>query len=103
MPSPRSASDGRRSGQDGRYRQVLIFLPESEEVLRMRRSGEIHHVDAIGMGNDRRTYDDTQCRKMCLCRKHHTTWHQMGDERFQRMYKVYGILMPEEKSSLAEQ
>ena len=35
----RSAADGRRSGQDGRYRQVPIFLPQSKKVLCMRRSG----------------------------------------------------------------
>ena len=34
-----STFDGRRSGQDGRYRQVPVFLPESKKMLHMRRSG----------------------------------------------------------------
>ena len=60
------------------------------------RAGEIHHEDAIGMGNDRRRVDDSRCRKICLCRLHHTMAHQMGVERFRRMYKVYGIIFGED-------
>lgn len=57
--------------------------------------GEIHHEDAIGMGNDRKTMDDSNHKKICLCRKHHTIAHQMGRERFQKSYKVYGIVVKE--------
>lgn len=53
--------------------------------------GEIHHEDAIGMGNNRKTLDDSKHKKICLCRNHHTIAHQMGVERFQKAYKVYGI------------
>ena len=55
------------------------------------RPGEIHHVDAIGMGNDRRTLDDSQHRKICLCHKHHIKAHTTGFESFSNKYKVYGI------------
>lgn len=55
------------------------------------RPGEVHHVDAIGMGNDRRTLDDSQHRKICLCRTHHTEAHATGVESFGNKYKVYGI------------
>ncbi len=55
------------------------------------RAAEIHHVDAIGMGNDRRHYDDSQNRIMALCRSHHTIYHQRGCSRFMDTYKVYGI------------
>ena len=57
------------------------------------RDGEIHHVDAIGMGNDRKTYDDSSNRKICLCRKHHSIAHQMGNKRFFQNYHVYGIVV----------
>lgn len=57
------------------------------------REGEIHHWDAIGMGNDRRRYDDSGNRKICLCRKHHTIAHQYGREQFIRIYHVYGVLL----------
>lgn len=55
------------------------------------RAAEIHHVDAIGMGNDRRHYDDSRNRVMALCRNHHSIYHQRGCERFMNTYKVYGI------------
>lgn len=54
--------------------------------------GEIHHWDAIGMGHDRKHYDDTNNRKICLCRMHHTIAHQKGVKDFQRDYHVYGIV-----------
>ena len=57
--------------------------------------GEIHHVDTIGMGNDRRRVDDRLYRKICLCRKHHTEAHTIGMDCFEKKYKVYGIIFPE--------
>lgn len=56
------------------------------------KKGEIHHWDAIGMGNDRRTYDDRNNRKICLCRLHHTIAHQKGSSAFARDYHVMGII-----------
>lgn len=53
--------------------------------------GEIHHVDTIGMGNDRRKVDDSRYRKICLCRKHHTEIHTIGITEFEQKYHVYGI------------
>lgn len=61
------------------------------------RPGEVHHEDAIGMGNDRRRVDDTGYRKICLCRLHHTIAHQRGAGEFRRMYKVYGIRFGQEE------
>ena len=54
-------------------------------------AGEIHHWDAIGMGRDRREIDDSQNKKMCLCRKHHGEAHNMGNSAFEKKYHVYGI------------
>lgn len=56
------------------------------------RDGEIHHVDTIGMGNDRRRVDDSGFRKICLCRKHHSEAHTIGMQEFEKRYKVYGII-----------
>lgn len=55
------------------------------------RKGEVHHWDAVGMGNDRRHYDDSGNRKICLCREHHTLAHSCGREQFTRRYHVYGV------------
>ena len=59
------------------------------------KDGELHHWDAIGMGHDRRNYDDSKNKKMCLCRVHHTIAHQKGKQAFERDYHVYGIVVKE--------
>lgn len=65
------------------------------------RPGEIHHEDAIGMGNDRRQVDDSGYRKICLCRLHHTMAHQIEAVSFRQMYRVYGIVFAPEGRSAA--
>ena len=82
-----------RTDDIGKY---LYFCIKHRKCAVCGRKGEIHHVDAIGMGNDRRKVDDSNYRKICLCREHHTTAHQRGMESFEKMYKVYGITVKEE-------
>lgn len=55
------------------------------------RKADLHHVDAIGIGRDRRRVDDSQSEVMALCREHHTVFHTLGLGRFMKMYAVYGI------------
>lgn len=81
-----------RTDDTGRY---LYFCLKHKKCAICGLDGEIHHEDAIGMGNDRKTVDDSDYRKICLCRKHHTIAHQMGIERFHKSYKVYGIVIKE--------
>ncbi len=57
------------------------------------RPGEVHHWDAIGMGNDRTEIDDSEHRKVCLCRVHHTECHTIGNDVFESKHKVYGIII----------
>lgn len=87
-----SESGIERTDDIGKY---LYFCIKHKKCCVCGQAGEIHHEDAIGMGNDRRTFDDSNNRKMCLCRFHHTLRHQMGNERFEKMYKVYGIIVKE--------
>lgn len=54
-------------------------------------AADVHHADAVGMGHNRRTYDDRLNEIIALCRIHHTKVHQIGWQRFTNMYKVYGI------------
>ena len=84
-----------RTDDIGKY---LYFCIKHKKCSICGQDGEIHHEDAIGMGNDRKTIDDSNYKKICLCRKHHTIAHQMGVERFTKMYKVYGIIVKEESS-----
>ena len=55
------------------------------------RPADIHHVDAIGMGHDRRRVNDSRKRVAALCRRHHAIAHWKGWERFAASYHVYGI------------
>lgn len=55
------------------------------------KSADIHHVDAIGMGQDRKKVDDSQKQIAALCRMHHTIAHQQGWKRFSDSYKIYGV------------
>ena len=81
-----------RTDDIGRY---LYYCLLHKKCAICGRDGEIHHEDAIGMGNDRTVVDDSGYRKICLCRLHHTIAHQMGVKRFRQAYKVYGIIIKE--------
>lgn len=79
-----------RTDDIGKY---LYYCIKHKKCCVCGKEGELHHVDAVGMGNDRNKIDDSNYRKMCLCRLHHTIYHQRGREAFEKMYKVYGIVM----------
>lgn len=81
-----------RTDDIGRY---LYFCIMHKKCAVCGKPGEVHHEDAIGMGNDRRKVDDSNHKKICLCRLHHTKAHELGVIRFTEMYKVYGIVVKE--------
>ncbi len=54
--------------------------------------GEMHHVDVIGMGHNRRKKDDSDHRKIELCRVHHQEAETIGWTEFSKRYHVKGIL-----------
>lgn len=91
---PLSEEAVNRTDDTGRY---LYFCIMNRKCAVCGKPGEIHHEDTIGMGNNRRTVDDSGHRKICLCRLHHTIAHQMGVARFREMYKVYGITVKEQE------
>lgn len=57
---------------------------------------DLHHRDAIGMGRDRRSVDDSCNRKIQLCREHHNEAHTIGIENFEIKYHIYGVIYNEE-------
>lgn len=89
---PLSDSGTERTDNIGKY---LYFCIMHKKCAVCGKTGEIHHVDTIGMGNDRRKVDDSGHRKICLCRTHHTIAHQKGATEFCKAYKVYGIVVKE--------
>lgn len=79
-----------RTDDIGRY---LYYCLLHKKCAICGKDGEIHHEDAIGMGNNRTKVDDSSYKKICLCREHHTLTHSLGVIRFREMYKVYGIVV----------
>ena len=55
-------------------------------------TADLHHWDSIGAGRDRTSYDDSNHRKIALCRIHHTEAHNIGRDTFGDKYKVDGII-----------
>lgn len=56
---------------------------------------DIHHWDAIGMGRNRKKYDDSDHRKIALCRTHHTEVETIGRDTFVEKYHVKGVIWNE--------
>jgi len=54
---------------------------------------DVHHVDGVGMGNDRNLVDHRQKHLIALCREHHQEAHKLGWPTFKGKYHVKGILL----------
>ena len=52
--------------------------------------GELHHIDAIGMGNDRTQVEHLGREVISLCREHHTEMHTIGKADFLAKYHLNG-------------
>ena len=61
------------------------------------KDAEVHHVDAIGMGRNRKKVDHSKHNMMALCWKHHRELHNGGQETFMLRNHVVGVLMNEEQ------
>lgn len=59
--------------------------------------GEVHHVDTVGRGRDRKKIDHTKHELMCLCRNHHTESHLIGGVTFAKKYHVIGVIVNDEQ------
>jgi len=49
---------------------------------------DLHHVDRIGMGNDRTDIVHEGMKALPLCRTHHTEAHTMPDDEFLKKYHL---------------
>ena len=54
------------------------------------RPADLHHIDAVGMGNDRNEICHIGMEAIALCREHHTTAHTMGNKEFMDYYHFNG-------------
>ena len=51
---------------------------------------DLHHIDAVGMGNDRTNVEHLGREVMSLCRVHHEEYHQVGKSEFIEKYHLTG-------------
>lgn len=59
------------------------------------RKADIHHVDHVGSGGDRKTMHHCGKRVQPLCRKHHTEVGMIGQESFDTKYHMESIRLDE--------
>lgn len=59
------------------------------------RPADLHHVDVVGMGRDRKEICHIGMRALPLCRKHHTEIHTVGQEDFLRRYILEPVKIDE--------
>lgn len=60
------------------------------------KKADIHHVDVVGMGNNRRKISNSGRRFMALCREHHQEIHQLGLNSFSNKYHVKSVKLNDE-------
>lgn len=54
------------------------------------KKADLHHIDAIGMGNDRTQVQHLGRKAMSLCREHHGEFHTQGASVFLEKYHLEG-------------
>ena len=57
---------------------------------------ELHHVDAIGMGRNRKEIPQLGMKVLPLCRKHHNEIHRIGKTDFLKQYMLEAIELTED-------
>ena len=55
------------------------------------KKAELHHVDAVGRGRNRKDIIHKEMRELPLCREMHTLAHNMGRDSFCEKYHIFGI------------
>lgn len=60
------------------------------------KKSDIHHVNAVGMGSNRKKVDNRWREFLSVCRKHHVEVETIGNEAFFDKYKVKGIKLDED-------
>lgn len=55
------------------------------------RPADVHHIDAIGMGSDRKSVSHIGRQAVALCRKHHEESHTAGWRDFSELHHICGV------------
>lgn len=92
--------------EDVPTRVPLLTLADDEEAATYsclihkkcvccQKKAELHHVDQIGMGYDRKTKPQLGARVLPLCREHHSQYHDLGLTAFAALWHVAPVTMDE--------
>lgn len=81
-----------RSPDIARY--VYLCLVHKKCCVTGKRA-ELHHVDRVGMGRDRKEIVHLGYRVMPLSRKMHTEAHTIGQKSFEEKYHLFGVKLDE--------
>lgn len=65
-------------------------------VICGKKPSDLHHLDTIGQGVDRRKTNHLKHRAVQLCRIHHNEAHSLGIETFLSKYHINGIKIDEQ-------
>lgn len=60
------------------------------------KKAELHHVDAVGAGRNRKEIVHKGMHVLPLCRTHHTEFHNTGKDTFCSKYHVFGIKLDDD-------
>jgi len=60
------------------------------------KKAELHHVDTVGMGRNRKEICHKGMHALPLCRLHHTEFHNIGKDEFFKKYHVFGIKLDDD-------
>ena len=74
--------------------KYLYLCLEHRKCAVCNEKADVHHIDTIGMGNDRTEISHLGKEAIALCRKHHTEAHTRGKAFFDD-YHLYGIKLDE--------
>ena len=80
-----------RTDDIGKY---LYSCLEHRRCAVCNEKADIHHIDTVGMGNNRNKIAHLGKEAIALCRKHHTEAHQQGNAFFDKWH-IYGIKLDE--------
>jgi hypothetical protein len=56
---------------------------------------DLHHIDAVGIGRNRKEIAHIGLLAAALCREHHQEAHTLGDKTFCEKHHIYGIKLDE--------
>lgn len=82
-------------------KQIYALTMKRQCVICAKPHSEIHHVQAVGAGRNRKKIDHSKHQVLALCRQHHTESHTIGQDTFLDRYALEPIrLSPEQVKEL---